>query len=326
VKRAHDKYVALMDRFLGFTMSAEDFRDAYLTSFKNEKERFGEPMFALLDEQFGNLDAFTRDSELLQESPGNYLDEPTLRAKTRDVLRRIVNLDNQPHTVSGDTTNVGAHLLEVGYAFDTPVGRRDMALEALSEAPIFSVRPRRLATLSGPNDTLQLIGDIEAWKAIAVGIAVVFGTGFFNEAGKDAWKNRVAIARKTKEILTSPISKLLAPFAGTANHKEASATICIVSDSSHRMPGIDVAVSDPAEVAWRMNVMAHHAQAIKETIEKIVQEGGNPGFIQNPDMRTIAVIPLDNGDVTLEWTVEAPKAGAPNAAKDRTTRKITLKW
>ncbi len=63
-------------------MSVEEFQATYLKRFKN-KSPLGEPLFASLDELFGDVDSFTTDPGLLAEKPEFYLNEAGLREKVQ---------------------------------------------------------------------------------------------------------------------------------------------------------------------------------------------------------------------------------------------------
>jgi hypothetical protein len=81
----------MLEQFLRGAMPTKDFQATYLSCFKNERE-LDEPLFALLDELFGDVDSFTTDPRLLAENPDFYLDEARLREKVRQTAARLSKL------------------------------------------------------------------------------------------------------------------------------------------------------------------------------------------------------------------------------------------
>ena len=90
---AYTDYAQLLGRFLSSEMSVGAFQKVYLDRFKNETRKLDESLFDLLDGLFGDVDAFTTDSELLAENPAFYLDEARLREKVRQVANRLSELN-----------------------------------------------------------------------------------------------------------------------------------------------------------------------------------------------------------------------------------------
>lgn len=95
----HIEYGVLMNRFLNREISPEDFQQAYLARFKNEIREMDEPLFELLQEVFGDVDAFCADpkllSDLLAKHPGFYLDEMALREKVGRAAKRLAELQHR---------------------------------------------------------------------------------------------------------------------------------------------------------------------------------------------------------------------------------------
>lgn len=89
-------YGLLLQGFLTGTMSAVDFQRAYLDRFKNESRKLDDALFEVLDELFGDVDAFVADPNLLAnldvENPGFYLDEKALRKKVSQAAEHISRL------------------------------------------------------------------------------------------------------------------------------------------------------------------------------------------------------------------------------------------
>jgi len=84
-----DTYSNLIQRYLNRSISSTDFKTAYLTRFQEETRPLDEPLFLLLDELFGDIDACTNDPELLAEDPNFYLDEKSLESRAQSVLARM---------------------------------------------------------------------------------------------------------------------------------------------------------------------------------------------------------------------------------------------
>lgn len=84
-------YELLLEQFLSGAMPVDKFQAIYLDRFKNERQ-LDESLFELLDELFGDVDAFTTDPQLLAENPSFYLDEAGLRQKVRQAAARLSDL------------------------------------------------------------------------------------------------------------------------------------------------------------------------------------------------------------------------------------------
>ncbi|MDT4291663.1 colicin immunity domain-containing protein [Methylomonas sp. MO1] len=82
-------YQLLLDQFLYNEISAEEFQRKYLDRFKNEMRHLEDPLFVLLDELFGDVDAFAMDPLLLAENPKYNIDEQGLRDKVNVVVNRL---------------------------------------------------------------------------------------------------------------------------------------------------------------------------------------------------------------------------------------------
>jgi len=90
------EYKLLLERFLGGETSAEQFQAIYLHRFKNETRKLDEALFELLDSLFGDVDAFSTDTQLLAEKPEFYLDKARLQEKVRQAALRLSELSKQP--------------------------------------------------------------------------------------------------------------------------------------------------------------------------------------------------------------------------------------
>lgn len=89
-------YGVLLQEFLSGASSAKDFQRAYMVRFTNETRKMDDSLFKILDELFGDLDAFCADPDLLAKlkaaKPGFYLDEKALREKVFQASQRLAKL------------------------------------------------------------------------------------------------------------------------------------------------------------------------------------------------------------------------------------------
>lgn len=96
MKHLRDDYLELLKAFLAGSMTAKMFQRAYLDKFKIENRPMEEGLFDVLDELFGDIDAFCLDPALLAEltetKPGWYLDEKALRERVEEAVSRIVGI------------------------------------------------------------------------------------------------------------------------------------------------------------------------------------------------------------------------------------------
>ncbi|EHR71160.1 hypothetical protein BurJ1DRAFT_2324 [Burkholderiales bacterium JOSHI_001] len=91
------EYARLLEQFLSGAVPAEEFQRAYLGRFKNEQRSLEEPLFEVLDELFGAVDAYTGDPLLLAEQPAFYLTEDGLRAQVVRAAGRLSALRGAEH-------------------------------------------------------------------------------------------------------------------------------------------------------------------------------------------------------------------------------------
>jgi hypothetical protein len=84
-----ERYSNLIESFLNRELSSQAFSDSFITLFKNETGPMEESIFLLLDELFGDADAFTSDAVLLAEDPAFYLNERDLESKVHNILHRM---------------------------------------------------------------------------------------------------------------------------------------------------------------------------------------------------------------------------------------------
>jgi hypothetical protein len=93
VDEATKQYVDLIQAFLSGDLGAESFESRYLDTFKNQQAFLPEPVFAILDQLFGDVDAFCSDPSLRTEDD---LDESQLRERSREALIRLQRVSMKP--------------------------------------------------------------------------------------------------------------------------------------------------------------------------------------------------------------------------------------
>lgn len=80
------QYIALLSSFVSDKIAATDFEREYLKLFKADETEWPEAEFAVLDELFGQVDAFCADPQLRDE---NDLDEYELKERSKIMLERL---------------------------------------------------------------------------------------------------------------------------------------------------------------------------------------------------------------------------------------------
>src|SRR5258708_16704807 len=83
-------YINLIESFLSNQISAPTFERAYLTKFKNDATDWSETEYEILNQLFGDLDAFCADPELRGQGD---LDEVQLRHSAAEATRRLLALE-----------------------------------------------------------------------------------------------------------------------------------------------------------------------------------------------------------------------------------------
>lgn len=84
------KYIELLLSFLHNRISPLDFEHAYLNLYLNDATEWSEAEFAVLDELFGDVDAFCADPKLRDQED---LDEEQLRQKCKIALEKLKVLE-----------------------------------------------------------------------------------------------------------------------------------------------------------------------------------------------------------------------------------------
>ncbi len=81
-----EQYIALISSFVADKIAATDFEREYLKLFKADETEWTEAEFAILDELFGEVDAFCAYPKLRDE---NDLDEDELKERSKMALERL---------------------------------------------------------------------------------------------------------------------------------------------------------------------------------------------------------------------------------------------
>lgn len=87
------KYIALIDAFIGGEMAANEFDLAYLKARKSEQRVLGDTVFPILQQLFGDADAYVSDPSLRTEPED--LDDEQLRECARRARKALRDLGYQ---------------------------------------------------------------------------------------------------------------------------------------------------------------------------------------------------------------------------------------
>jgi Bacterial self-protective colicin-like immunity len=82
-------YMTLLRQFLCGSISASEFERRYLDAFKNDTAEYTETVYQVLDELFGDVDAYCADPAL--RGPGDF-DELQLRSEAGTALLELEQL------------------------------------------------------------------------------------------------------------------------------------------------------------------------------------------------------------------------------------------
>lgn len=88
-----EDYLRLLNEFIAGGATANAFRDKYVELFKGECRELDNLVYEVLEEIFGDCDAFSDDCSLILQNPEFYIDELTLKKKVifcRDKLLRLI--------------------------------------------------------------------------------------------------------------------------------------------------------------------------------------------------------------------------------------------
>lgn len=84
------EYKTLIQRYLSDEFSSLEFQALYIGKFKNEERLLDDCLFLILDEFFGDVDAYTEDEGLLAENSDFYLNKNMFRERAKNILNRLV--------------------------------------------------------------------------------------------------------------------------------------------------------------------------------------------------------------------------------------------
>jgi Bacterial self-protective colicin-like immunity len=84
-----DDYTRMMHSFIQGAMPTTEFVHTYLDKFKAETRELDEDEFEILDELFGDVDAYSPDPSLIAENPSFYIDEPQLRERVAMAIKKL---------------------------------------------------------------------------------------------------------------------------------------------------------------------------------------------------------------------------------------------
>ncbi|MDM0030452.1 colicin immunity domain-containing protein [Variovorax saccharolyticus] len=82
-------YRMLLNEFLVCRMNVDEFQTEYVRRFKSEIRLLDTQLYDLLEEVYGDVDAYTSDHELLLTNPLFYIDETGLRSKIQFAVDRL---------------------------------------------------------------------------------------------------------------------------------------------------------------------------------------------------------------------------------------------
>ncbi len=81
-----EPYINLLSSFLKADISASDFESQYLNLYKSDTTLFPDDEFLILDQLFGDVDAFSADPNLRDSGD---LDETELRRRVMSALDKL---------------------------------------------------------------------------------------------------------------------------------------------------------------------------------------------------------------------------------------------
>lgn len=87
-QRAVAPYLALLDDFVSTGLTASAFEQQFLERYKADPFLWSEPVFAVLDRMFADVDAYVADDDLRDPDDGD-LDDDALRACARAALESL---------------------------------------------------------------------------------------------------------------------------------------------------------------------------------------------------------------------------------------------
>jgi hypothetical protein len=85
-----DSYIALISEFLEGNIGDTEFERMYIELFQNDKNKYGDKAFRILDQLFCDVDAYCADDELRDH---NDLNLDGLKTACRRTIERLVDLE-----------------------------------------------------------------------------------------------------------------------------------------------------------------------------------------------------------------------------------------
>ncbi|HLO50374.1 MAG TPA: colicin immunity domain-containing protein [Kamptonema sp.] len=86
-----DKYIKLLQEFVGSNISADEFEQRFIQLFKNDNNLQPGREFKILDKLFADVDAYCSDPDLI-EDPRFDIGEAQLQVSAEKTLDKLVNL------------------------------------------------------------------------------------------------------------------------------------------------------------------------------------------------------------------------------------------
>ena len=84
-------YVELIERHRAGVLSADDFREAYVTQFKKEQEPFREEAYQVLEALFEDADSYCSDPALLSGTTGT-IGAEEFKKRIEKAYRKLIEL------------------------------------------------------------------------------------------------------------------------------------------------------------------------------------------------------------------------------------------
>ena len=86
-----DKYIKLLDEFVGNKITADDFERRFIQVFKGDNNLQPGTEFKILDKLFADVDAYCSDPDLI-EDPRFDIDGVQLQVSAKETLNKLVKL------------------------------------------------------------------------------------------------------------------------------------------------------------------------------------------------------------------------------------------
>jgi hypothetical protein len=87
--KTSNTYTSLIEEFLIFEKSVEDFTKEYKSAYLHEKGGLDDDLFDILDELFVYVYGYTKDSELIRFQPDYHFNENQLRQIANISLKKL---------------------------------------------------------------------------------------------------------------------------------------------------------------------------------------------------------------------------------------------